>query len=122
MLINTQLPTKTRIPPKMKVLDNEHALVDCDGCFNIPNFSKLKSASVLLNGFYKASVTTNYDKIKNLSNKVYPNLGNSMKIKVGINPCLEQRFYVRITYEDSQSFVDSISAIYVPAPMENVSI
>ena len=45
--IVTQVPTITDIRPSMEVLDDDHVLVDYSNSFNIPDFSKIITVSVL---------------------------------------------------------------------------
>ena len=119
--IVTQLPTKTDIRPSMEVLDDDHVLVDYSNSFNIPDFSKIRTVSVLnyVTGLsYGNATREDYSGAL----KVVQKLVQNAKLMTKVNPCTTHRFCVRLTFDEAPTYVDSLVNEYVPGPMDHVSM
>ena len=89
------MPTATKIPNTMEVLDDEHVLVDYSNSFSIPDFSRILTASVLdMGGVYRGSATKDNDKIDDNTKQIYAKLERNTKIKAKLNPCEKHQFSV----------------------------
>eukprot|EP00092_Neocalanus_flemingeri_P079978 GFUD01099685.1.p1 GENE.GFUD01099685.1~~GFUD01099685.1.p1 ORF type:complete len:141 (+),score=34.53 GFUD01099685.1:2-424(+) len=114
--IVSQVPTQTNIKPIMEVLDGEHVLVDYSKSFNIPDFSKIETVVVIVEGgrFY-GGATRYYE-----DSKDYQKLVKNEKLKAELNPCQTHTFCVRLYFKEDPTYVDSFQAEYVPETMEQV--
>ena len=121
--IIAQIPTRTNTPPVMEVLDDDHVLVDYSNSFNIPDFSKIKIASVLVEGYDHGIATREHvTTTRNEANEVHQKLTKNAKLKAKCNPCKMQRFCVRLTFEKDPKYVDSLTNEYVPQPLKEVCV
>ena len=107
-------PIRTDRFPTMEVLDDSHVLVDYSSCFDIPDFSMIRTASVLLLGsWYNHGVATRDGSQLETPEKVYQKLVQDAKLKVKLDPCKPHSYVVRLTFGDPEEYVDSLPSEYV---------
>lgn len=107
-------PKRTKNVPTMEVLDDSHVSVDYAACFDIPDFSQIRTASVLVLGsWYNHGMATRDGNQLETDVKVYQNLTQDSKLKVKLDPCKPHSFVVRLTFGDPEEYVDSFPSEYV---------
>jgi hypothetical protein len=109
----------------MDVLDDDHVLVDYSNSFDIPDFSKIRTASVLesVTGIsYGIATREDYSTAMSEANKVVQKLTQKAKLKAKVNPCMTHRCCVRLRFDEAPTYVDSLVKEYVPGPMQQVSM
>ena len=112
-------PIRTDRFPTMEVLDDSHVLVDYSSCFDIPDFSMIRTASVLLLGsWYNHGVATRDGSQLETPEKVYQKLVQDAKLKVKLAPCKPHSYVVRLTFGDPEEYVDSLPSEYVNGQWE----
>ena len=88
--IVTRVPTITDIRPSMEVLDDDQVLVDYSNSFNIPDFSMIRTVSVLnyVTGLnYGIATREDYSSALREANEIVQKLVQNAKLKAKVNPC-----------------------------------
>ena len=111
----------TNTQPSVEVLNDEFLLVDYSKSFNITDFSKIRTASVLSENYnYGIAAKDDYAVALDQANKGYQKLAENTKLKVNLNPCVQHSFRVRLISYEYPTIIDSIQSMYVPDCMEQV--
>lgn len=105
---------KTEKQPSMKILDENHVLIDYENSFVMKNFSSIKAVSVYLSNSTKNIAVATTEDITGASSKlkIFQKLKRKSKLKGKLNPCEKAKFFVRIKLETG--FLDSVEGTYNP--------
>eukprot|EP00092_Neocalanus_flemingeri_P077676 GFUD01096510.1.p1 GENE.GFUD01096510.1~~GFUD01096510.1.p1 ORF type:complete len:289 (+),score=53.73 GFUD01096510.1:145-1011(+) len=109
-------PRKTDVMPSMEVLDEEHVLVDYDPSFVIPDFAQIKAISVYTGTAKNIAVATREDFSNSVNGhlKTYQKLQQKTKLYAKLNPCEEQKFFVRIVFPGNPGYLDTLEGTFNP--------
>ena len=104
----------------MVALDAEHVLVDYTDCFYIPDFEKIRTASILNyadgGSSYGIATRDDYSGAFRQAKTVFQRLKKGAQLKAKLSPCIEQYFCVRLTFDEG--YVDSEPKKYIPKTFE----
>ena len=122
LAVLTSIPSSTGHPPTMTILDKEHVLVDYSQSFDIPDFSKIRTASILIEGYnYLIAGKSDFEHAFKKANRVYQHLVENEPLKAKLNPCESRYFQVQLTFGEPPTMVNSIGKDYKPGLMQQVS-
>ena len=90
--------------------------------FIIPNFTMIKTASILVDGLsYGIATREDYSWALTQANKVSQKLVKNEKLKAKLDPCTKHKFSVKMTFNEDPFYIYSSQSEYVPGKMEQVS-
>jgi hypothetical protein len=100
LVTSSDIPSKTGIRPVMEFFDSEYVLVNYSASFDIPDFSIINGVSVYKDKKLYGKASREYTDGDNDNNedKCFQPLLDNTKIKAKLDPCLEHKFYIRMTF------------------------